>query len=118
MLHITGIKNCDTIRKTLKWLDKREQPYVFRDVKKDPLSAEELDDLIGRAGLYTLVNKRGMKWRSLGLAKQDLSDQEMAETLLEHQTMIKRPVVEAEGSKAVQVGFDEDALDDFIKEYV
>lgn len=117
MLHITGIKNCDTVRKTLKWLDAREQAYEFRDLKKAPLSPEELSGLIQRAGLYTLVNKRGMKWRQLGLAKQDLSDQQMAETLLEHQTMIKRPVIEAEGSEAVLVGFDEDAVADFIEAY-
>lgn len=117
MLHITGIKNCDTVRKALKWLDAREQAYEFRDVKTNPLSSEELSSLIQRAGLYTLVNKRGMTWRKLGLAKKDLNDQEMAETLLEHQTMIKRPVVEAEGSEALVVGFDEDALADFIEAY-
>ena len=117
MLHITGIKNCDTVRKTLKWLDARGQAYTFRDVKNDPLSAEELSGIIGRAGLYTLVNKRGRMWRELGLANKELSDQEMAETLLEHQTMIKRPVIEVEGSEALLVGFDEDALAGFIEEY-
>lgn len=117
MIYIAGIKNCDTVRKTLKWLDAQEQEYSFRDLKKNPFSPEDLSDLISRAGLYTLVNKRGMKWRQLGLAKKNLSDQEMAETLLEHQTMIKRPVIEAGDQGAVSVGFDEDALADFIEEY-
>ncbi len=115
MLQIIGIKNCNTIRKTLSWLDENGTEYEFRDVKKDPLSEEELSYLIERVGLETLVNKRGMKWRSLGLSDKKLSDNELADLLMEHQVMIKRPVVAAES--AVIVGFDEEALEGFIEEY-
>ena len=115
MLTIIGIKNCNTIKKTLDWLDQSGQVYDFRDVKKDPLEESELLDLVQKVGLDTLVNKRGMKWRSLGLSDKKLSDNELADLLMEHQVMIKRPVVAAES--AVIVGFDEEALEGFIEEY-
>ncbi|AXJ01506.1 transcriptional regulator, Spx/MgsR family [Cyclonatronum proteinivorum] len=115
MLTIVGIKNCSTIKKTLSWLDERETPYTFRDVKKSPLSEEELEDALSKVGIDTLMNKRGMMWRKLGLAGKDITDQELAEILLENQNMIKRPLVLA--GDAAMVGFDEDALAGFIEEY-
>ncbi len=115
MLTIIGIKNCSTIKKTLAWLDEQGVDYSFRDVKKEPLNDEELAGFAMRVGIDTLVNRRGMKWRSLGLSGKDLSDEELLELLAEHQTMIKRPLVSAD--EAAMVGFDEDALESFIDEY-
>lgn len=116
MLTIIGIKNCNTIKKTLDWLDESGQVYDFRDVKKDPLEESELLDLVQKVGLDTLVNKRGMKWRTLGLKDQNLSDEDLLDVVHEHQTMIKRPVVVA--GEAAMVGFDEEALDSFIEHNV
>lgn len=115
MLTIVGIKNCNTISKTLTWLDERGTPYTFRDVKKNPLNEEEMEDAISKVGLDTLINRKGMMWRKLGLAGKELEDQELAEILFEHQNMIKRPLVLA--GDAAMVGFDEDALSGFIEEY-
>jgi len=114
MIQILGIKNCNTMKKTFTWLEENKFEYDFRDVKKDPLSKEELDSLSTRVGLDVLINKKGMKWRTLGLSKMNLRDDQLFEKLLEHQTMIKRPVVIA--GDAVMVGFDETALNDFLKE--
>ncbi|MEJ2062439.1 MAG: hypothetical protein P8X74_04025 [Reinekea sp.] len=36
MLKIYGIKNCDTIKKTLKWFDSQQASYEFVDYKKQP----------------------------------------------------------------------------------
>jgi len=113
MLHIVGIKNCSTITKTLKWLDENEYEYAFRDVKKEPLSDDELSDLVMKVGLDTLVNRRGMKWRTLELGKREVSDEELLGLLAEHQTMIKRPLVIL--GEAAMVGFDEEALESFIE---
>ena len=115
MLLILGIKNCNTMKKAFTWLDENCIPYDFRDVKKDPLSKEELKSLADRVGTDTLPNRRGMKWRSLGLSDRDLSENELFGLLLEHQTMIKRPVILL--NDAVMVGFDESSLDVFIKEH-
>lgn len=115
MLQVIGIKNCNTIKKTLSWLEEQAISYDFHDVKKQPLSPNELAELVAKVGLDTLVNKRGMKWRSLGLSDKNLTDNDLFEVLLEHQTMIKRPVLLMGDS--VMVGFDAEALQGFIEEY-
>ena len=112
MLKVLGIKNCNKIRDTLKWLDENKVDYEFIDVKKNPIDAEILADVTEKVGLDVLINRRGMKWRQLELAGKDLSDQELFEYLLEHQTLIKRPLMIK--NEAVMVGYDEDSFENFI----
>ncbi|MEX0994235.1 MAG: arsenate reductase family protein [Balneolaceae bacterium] len=112
MIEVYGIKNCNKIRDTLSWLEEEGVEYRFIDVKKDPVSREQLEGFVQKAGLETLVNKRGMKWRKLGLADRELSDRELFDQLLEHQTMIKRPLM-VRGLDVI-AGYDEDAFEEFI----
>lgn len=112
MIEVYGINNCDKIRKTKKWLSQNEIEFEFFDLKKEPLSREELEEFVYRVGLDTLVNKRGMTWRKLGLKDKDLSEDELFEQLLENQTMIKRPVLI--NGEAILVGYDEDAFETFV----
>lgn len=114
MIQILGIKNCNTVQKTLKWMDENGHEFEFIDLKKDPLNDTELAELVHKVGIETLANKRGMKWRNLGLAGRDVSARELFDLLLEHQTMIKRPVVIKD--EAVMVGFDEESMADFLSE--
>ncbi len=116
MLEVIGISNCNTIKKTKEWLEKKQIDFSFRDVKKEPLTPNELADLVMKAGLETLVNRQGRKWKMLGLSDKQLTDNDLFDVLLEHQTMIKRPVLR--NGEAVLVGFDEDAIASFIEEDV
>lgn len=113
MLLVIGIKNCNTIQKTLKWLEEKNIKFIFRDVKKDPLSDEELHDIVRKLSLETVINKRGTKWRSLGVSDKNLNDQDLFNLLAENQTMIKRPVILLDES--VLIGFDEEALSAFLE---
>jgi len=112
MITIYGIKNCNKIRNTIKWLEEHETDYKFVDVKKDPIKKEKLADLVNKLGLDAVINKRGMKWKQLGLAKEELSEEELFDKLAEHQTMIKRPLL-VDGEAAI-IGYDEDAFETFI----
>lgn len=112
MLHVIGIKNCDTIKKTRKWLNENEIEFEFIDLKKEPLTNDEIKELEYKVGLDVLVNKRGTTYRKLGLKDKNLSDQDMIETLQENQSMIKRPVLVLD--EAVLVGYDEEAFKNFV----
>ena len=88
--------------------------FEFIDVKKDPLTMDEIKDLEFKVGLDVLVNKKGTTYRDLGLKDKELSDEEMLEVLEKNQSMIKRPVLVYED--AVLVGYDEEAFENFLKE--
>lgn len=112
MLHVIGIKNCDTIKKTKRWLTENEVEFEFIDLKKEPLTIDEIKELEYKVGLDVLVNKRGTTYRNLGLKDKNLSDQDMIQTLQENQSMIKRPVLVLD--EAVLVGYDEEAFKNFV----
>ena len=42
MITIYGIKNCDTMKKAFKWLDKQGVEYQFHDFKKEGIDAKTL----------------------------------------------------------------------------
>lgn len=112
MIQVYGIKNCNKVRDTFAWLEARNVEYEFVDVKKEPLTRDELQSIADHIGLDVLVNRRGMKWKQLGLKDKELTDQELFDVLLENQTMIKRPVLIKE--QAILVGYDEDSFEAFI----
>ncbi len=43
---IYGIKNCDTMKKDLTWLEDHGIDYAFHDYKKEGLNVETLDRII------------------------------------------------------------------------
>lgn len=114
MITVIGIPNCDQIKKTLRWLNEHSITYTFVDVKKEPLTRNEISELAFKVSLDTLVNRKGTTWKNLNL-QSALTDEQILELVLHHQTLIKRPVlVTQEG--AVLVGFDEDAIQHFVEE--
>lgn len=115
MLHVIGIPNCNKIRDTKKWLEERDIAYEFINVKKEPLTLDELKDLEFKLGLDVLVNNRGTTYRNLKIKELNPSDEEMLQLLFDNQSMIKRPVLVFEES--VLVGFDEEAFETFMKEH-
>ena len=98
MITVYGIKNCDTIKKALKWLTEHDVVHQFHDVRKDGLTRNLLALWCDRLGHEALLNKRGTTWRKLPEAqKENLSEEAILDLLLEHPAMIKRPVFDFDG---------------------
>ena len=95
MLKIYGIKNCDTVKRSRKWLDDHGYKYVFHDFRNDGLDTELLDRLVARIGWEQMINRRSTSWRQLADADREGLDEQKAKGLmLKYPTLIKRPVVE------------------------
>lgn len=66
----------------------------YVNLKEEPLSREtvlKLCELIG--GPEKLFSKRAMKYRSMGLDKMTLSDEDLVNYICQEYTFIKRPVL-------------------------
>ena len=108
--HLYGIPNCDTVRKARKWLDARGIAYVFHDFKKEGVDAGRVARWVDAAGLNTVLNRRGTTWRKLSDEEKARAEgNEAVSLLVQHPSMIKRPVVEH--GDTVLVGFKEDIWD-------
>lgn len=113
MLHVYGIRNCDTVKKALAWLDGHGTPYTFHDFKKEALTPALLDGWLKAVGWELLLNRKGTTWRGLPDKVRETIDARSARQLmLENPAIIKRPVVVQD--KTVSVGF---AADDFTQRY-
>lgn len=101
-----GIANCDTVRKARKFLDEKQISYVFHDFKKQGLTQETIQNWLKYQPLEILVNKRSTSWKQLTEEqKQQLITGQNLSVLSEMPTLIKRPVLENNGS--LLVGFKE-----------
>lgn len=103
-----GIRNCDTVKKALRWLDGQGVSYTFHDFKKSGVPESGLDRWIAAAGWQKLVNRQGTTWRKLDDAvKAGVVDAASAKSLMLAQaSVIKRPVIER-GGQVLLVGFNE-----------
>lgn len=108
MIHLYGIPNCDTVKKARVWLDKQGLPATFHDYKKEGADPDKLAAWIAAAGLDTVVNRKGTTFRALSDADKALAaDSHTAVALLvQHPSIIKRPIAEFPGG--ILVGFKED----------
>ena len=105
-LKLYGIPNCDTVKKARKWLDAKGLAYAFHDYKKEGADRAKLEQWVAEKGWEVLLNRRGTTFRKLGDTMKDGIDAKKAVVImLEHNSTIKRPVVEHPGG--LLVGFDE-----------
>lgn len=99
-----GIRNCDTMKKAWTWLDSHGLVYDFHDYKKQGVDRTTLESWVRQVGWETLLNRAGTTFRKLPDAeKQGLDARKAVELMLAQPSMIKRPVLEADGR--LLVGF-------------
>lgn len=105
MTTIYGISNCDSVRKARKWLEAEGIDFDFHDFRRQGLSAEQVARWCAAAGLDQVLNKRGTSWRQLPDEQKALTEQAALQALLlEHPTLIKRPVLELDDGR-IEIGF-------------
>lgn len=115
MMHVYGIKNCNTVKKALTWLEVHGIPFTFHDFKKEGVSMGKLESWEQQVGWERLVNKRGTTWRQLTPAEQNaVVDAAAANQLMIAKTsVIKRPVIES--PSGIILGFDEEEYTEKLK---
>lgn len=107
-LRIYGIRNCDTMKKAMAFLDAQDTAYEFVDYKKSGVTAAHLPDWNTRAGWKKLLNTRGLMWKKLSEEQRTDVDEKKALALMaEYPALIKRPVLDT--GTTLLVGFDEAA---------
>ncbi len=106
MIIIYGIKNCDTMKKAFKWLEKNNIDYNFHDYKKQSLDENTLNQWLKNVSWEILLNKRGTTYRKLADdIKNNINENSAKHIMLENLSIIKRPVLDIEGK--IIVGFNE-----------
>ena len=111
MLTVYGINQCDSCRKAIKWLDGQGLEYRFHDIRSDGLAADLVKSWLDSSFADSLVNRRSTTWRQLNEDQRLYEGNALLELLLEHPTLIKRPVFVTD--RIIAVGFNPKELTGF-----
>lgn len=89
-----GISTCDTCKKAIKALQAAGKDVIFRDVRVNPLSAAEIDQIVAEFG-DRVINKQSTTYRAFGEYLR-VSDPEAQ--IAAQPAVMKRPVIQ-DGAK-------------------
>ncbi|NNK37661.1 MAG: arsenate reductase [Xanthomonadales bacterium] len=112
-LHVYGIRQCDSTRHALKFLDTRKVPHQFHDFREEGVDGALLKRWLESAHGEYLMNRRSTTWRGLSEKEKQAANDDPLPTLLAHPTLIKRPVI-TDGDVILEVGFSPSSLEDYI----
>lgn len=101
MVRLYGIKNCDSVKKAVKFLKEHDIAYEFIDFKTAPVGTDVIRTWLEEVDMKTLFNTRGTTYRTLKLKDLDLSDEDKLLWLAKENLLIKRPVLDIDGKITV-----------------
>lgn len=90
-LTLYGLKNCDTCIKALIALAAAGQAVAFIDIRAEADLSAKVPVWLKAIGDKALLNTRSTTWRGLDEGQRARDPQAL---LIEHPTLIKRPVIE------------------------
>jgi arsenate reductase len=112
MNKIYFLASCDTCRKIIKSLPKNN--LVFQDIRQDPITPEQLEEMHQLAGSYeALFSRKAQLYKSRDLKNQSLSQTDYKNLILEHYTFLSRPVFIIDGK--IYIGNSPKNVDNVIK---
>lgn len=89
---IYHLGNCTTCQGILKKLN--TSSCELQDIKYDSITEKQLDYMANLAGSYeALFSRKAIKYRTLKLKEQILTETDYRKLILEEYTFLKRPVI-------------------------
>lgn len=104
-----GIPTCDTCKKAQKALVAAGHEVTFRDVRANPLSAAEVDEIVQEFG-DRVINKTSTTWRGFS---DFLKASEPEAQILAQPTVMKRPLIR--DGAAWHLGWDAAVQENLLK---
>ena len=103
-VHVYGIPNCSTVKKSLAWFNEQGIETVFVNYRTDPPDRPTVAQWVESLGAKALKNTSGGAYRALPAEKMDWTDAQWVDAFATEPMLIKRPVLVRAGV-ALQAGF-------------
>ena len=102
--------SCTSCRKARAWLEENAIPYTERNVFKEPLSRDEIKNILRMTedGTEEIISTRSKLFAELDVKLDDLSLSQLIEMIQQQPALLKRPLMIDE--KRMQVGYNEDEI--------
>jgi Spx/MgsR family transcriptional regulator len=93
MIEVYGIKNCDSVKKALKFFKEHNLEYTLHDFKINSVKCDTISSWLTQVDMKILFNTRSTTYRNLKLKEHNLNEEEQKEWLCNQNLLIKRPVI-------------------------
>ncbi|MCM3569986.1 transcriptional regulator SpxA [Neobacillus mesonae] len=106
--------SCTSCRKAKSWLEEHEIPYKERNIFSEPLSMEEIKEILRMTedGTDEIISTRSKTFQKLDVNLDFMPLQDLFKLIRENPGLLRRPIIIDE--KRLQVGYNEDEIRRFL----
>ncbi|KUP07526.1 ArsR family transcriptional regulator [Bacillus coahuilensis m2-6] len=106
--------SCTSCRKAKAWLEEYDIPYSERNIFSEPLSIEEIKEILRMTedGTDEIISTRSKIFQKLNVDLESLPMQQLFELIQKNPGLLRRPIIIDE--KRLQVGYNEDEIRRFL----
>jgi regulatory protein spx len=106
--------SCTSCRKAKAWLEEHEIPYHERNVFSEPLTIEEIKEILRMTedGTDEIISTRSKTFQKLNVNLETMPLPNLLELIKDNPGLLRRPIIIDE--KRLQVGYNEDEIRRFL----
>jgi len=114
MVKLYTSPSCTSCRKAKAWLEEHNIPYVERNIFSEPLTIEEIKEILRMTenGTDEIISTRSKIFQQLNINVESMPLQDLYELIRENPGLLRRPIIIDE--KRLQVGYNEDEIRRFL----
>lgn len=114
MVTLSTSPSCTSCRKARAWLEEHEIPFVERNIFSEPLSIDEIKQILRMTedGTDEIISTRSKVFQKLNVNVESMPLQDLYRLINEHPGLLRRPIIIDE--KRLQVGYNEDEIRRFL----
>ena len=114
MVTLYTTPSCTSCRKARAWLEEHQIPYKERNIFSEPLSLQEIKDILRMTeeGTEDIVSTRSKAYSDLNIEISEISLNDFYRIVQEQPGLLRRPIMIDE--KRLQIGFNEDEIRRFL----
>lgn len=106
--------SCTSCRKAKAWLEEHEIPYQERNVFSEPLTIDEIKEILRMTedGTDEIISTRSKTFQKLNVNLETMPLPNLLQLIKDNPGLLRRPIIIDE--KRLQVGYNEDEIRRFL----
>lgn len=106
--------SCTSCRKAKAWLEKHDIPYKERNIFSEPLTKDELVQILRMTenGTEEIISTRSRAFQKLKINLDELSIDKLLDLVEKNPSLLRRPIIMDD--RRLQVGYNEDEIRRFL----
>lgn len=117
MIKVYISPSCLSSKKVIHFFEKHNIPHVKRNIIQNPLTESEIKTLLQIApnGVHDIISSRAKYIKHHAINIENLRLSEVYYLIHNSPTVLKRPIIVEEDKQRIQIGYNEDEIELFLR---